>query len=63
MTPEQKLLLTPAEREAVTLHELGHGYRSIARILGIATTTVRDRLDRAAARIANHLDEERDEQI
>ena len=53
ITPAQRDLLTPPEREAVALHELGYGYRSIARILGISMTTVRDRLDRAAQRIAN----------
>ena len=55
---EHRALLTEAELAAVELHELGWGYRSIARTLGINMTTVRDRLDTAAARIAAHLDQE-----
>ena len=58
LKPEHRELLTPAELQAVTMQDLGYGYRWIARHLGISTTAVRDRLDRAAQKIANHLDNE-----
>lgn len=54
LTPEHQRLLTPGELQAIALQELGYGYRAIAKALGISMTTVRDRLDRAAQRIANH---------
>ena len=49
---------THQEIEAVLRHELGEGYRQIARALGVSPTTVRDRIDTAARRVANHEEEE-----
>lgn len=49
-------LLTPAERDAVVLYQLGWGYRRIAKHLGISMTSVRDRLERATRRIADIAD-------
>lgn len=45
---------SPEEVEAVLRHDLGWGYRQIARALGVSPTTVRDRIDTAARRVANH---------
>ena len=42
---------TQAEVEAAVLYDLGWGYRRIAAHLGVAVTTVRDRVERAARRI------------
>lgn len=60
LSPEERQLLTQPELEAQILYDLGWGYRKIAVHLGIAVATVRDRLDRAAARVARHLDQELD---
>lgn len=52
---------TPPELEVLVVRErlaragLDHGYRSIADQLGIAWTTVRDRIDRAERRIAGEI--------
>jgi DNA-directed RNA polymerase specialized sigma24 family protein len=43
--------LTPAQREAVRLREEGHGVRTIARILGLNPTSIRDRLNGAYRRL------------
>ena len=45
------------EIEAVLRHELGQGYRQIARALGVSSTTVRDRIDTAARRVATYEEE------
>jgi DNA-directed RNA polymerase specialized sigma24 family protein len=62
MTPEEATArwpyLTPAQLEAALLYERGLSPRGIARVLGISHTSVRDRLDGAARRIAAHLEEE-----
>lgn len=39
---------TPRQLEALRLKHEGYGHRRIARILGISTAAVRDRLDSAA---------------
>lgn len=58
--PEHRQLLTPAELQVVDYHDLGMGYRMIAAKLGVSVSTVRDRLDRAAARVAAYLDDQED---
>ena len=45
---------TPLEVEAAVLHDLGWGYRRIARHQDAALTTVRDRIRRAAQRLTAH---------
>jgi RNA polymerase sigma-70 factor (ECF subfamily) len=45
-------LLTPAERECVLLRSAGLRYREIGEVLGIATSTVSDTVDRAIRKLA-----------
>ena len=53
-------VLSVKELEAMRLWAAGAGYRRIARILGIAPTTARDRIERGHRKLAEHLDRKED---
>lgn len=48
-------ILTSLEVDAYSLHAAGNGYRTIAKHLGISTTSTRDRIARAQRKIRDHL--------
>lgn len=50
-------VLTPKQLEAVKLLNAGYGTRTIARSLGVAVSSVRDRLESAERKILKALEE------
>jgi predicted DNA binding protein len=51
-------VLTAKQLEALKLWDAGAGYRRVARMLGIAPTTAKDRVQRALEKLASALDQD-----
>jgi len=55
-------VLTAKELDALKLWTAGAGYRRIGRILGIAPTTAKDRIERAQRKLADTLETHQEEE-